>query len=48
MSLRVTFANSITFTLIKEYGEGPGVDIESVLRPVYHVAWGEFVSNETF
>ena len=38
MSLRVTFSNSITFTLINEYGEGAGVDTESVLRSVYHVA----------
>ena len=38
MSLRVTFFNSITFTLINEYGKDAGVEIESVFRPVSDVA----------
>ena len=38
MSLRMTFANSITFTVINEYGKGAAVDTESVFWPIYHVA----------
>ena len=38
MSLRVTFSNSTTFTVINEYGKGPAVAIELVFRPDYHVA----------
>ena len=38
MSLRATLSKSITFTVSNEYGEGAGVEIELVLRPVYHVA----------
>ena len=38
MSLRVTFLNSITFTVINEYGKGPGVEIDLVFWPVYRVA----------
>ena len=38
MSLRATFSNSVTFTVTSEYGKAGGVEIESVFRPVYHVA----------
>ena len=38
MSLRETLSNSITFTLINEYGKGAVVEIETVFWPVYHVA----------
>ena len=38
MSLRVTFSNSITFTLTNEYGKDAGVEIESVVRPVSDVS----------
>ena len=31
MSLRVTFSNSITFTVMNQYGKGCVVQIESVL-----------------
>ena len=48
MSLRVTFSKPITLTVIDEYGEGAVRDIESVFRPVYHVACRVVLSNETF
>ena len=48
MSLRATLSNSITFTVSNEYGEGAGVEIELVLRPVYHVASQGFLWNGTF
>ena len=48
MSLRVIFFNSITFTVITQYGQGTGVKIESVFRPIYHVAWRRGISNGTF
>ena len=48
MSLRVTFSNSIIFKVINEYGRGPVVEIESVFRPVYHVACRRVLSNGTF
>ena len=38
MSLRVIFSNSISLTMINQYGKGAGVDIESVFWPFYHVA----------
>ena len=38
MSLTKTLSNSITFTIINEYGKGTFVEIETVFRPVYHVA----------
>ena len=38
MSLRVTFSNSITFTLMNQYGKGAGIKFESVFRRVYDVA----------
>ena len=38
MSLRVTFSNSITFTMMNEYGKQASIEIESVFRPGYHVA----------
>ena len=48
MSLTVTFANSITFTVIDEYGKGASVEIESVFRPIYQVACLWVISNGTF
>ena len=42
MSLKGTLSNSITFTVINEYGKGAAVEIESIFRPVYHVAYREF------
>ena len=48
MSLRVIFSNSITFTVINEYGKGAAVEIESVFRPVYHVACREVLLNGSF
>ena len=38
MSLRETVSKSIAFTVIKEYGKGVVVHIESVFLPVYQVA----------
>ena len=48
MLLRVTFSNSITFTVINEYGKGVSVVIELVFWPVYHVACRGVISNGTF
>ena len=48
MSLRVTFLNSITFTVINEYGKDAGVGIDSVFWPVYRVACWGVISNRTF
>ena len=48
MSLRVIFSNSITFQVINQYGKDAGVNIESVFRPIYHVAYRGVLSNETF
>ena len=42
------FSNSITFKVINEYGNGASVKIESVFRPVYHVACRGVLSNGTF
>ena len=36
-ALRKTLSNSITFTVINEYGKRAVVDIETVFWPVYHV-----------
>ena len=47
MSLTDTLSNSITFTLINEYGKGVVVEIESVFRPVYHVACQRVLWNST-
>ena len=48
MSLKVTFSNSITFTLINEYDEGSAVGTESVFLAVFHVACRDVLSNGTF
>ena len=38
MLLRGTISNSITFTVINEFGKGAVIEIETVFWPVYHVA----------
>ena len=38
MSLTQTLSNSIMFNMINKYGKGAVVYIETVFRPVYHVA----------
>ena len=38
MACPETLPNSVTFIVINEYGKGAVVDIETVFRPVYHVA----------
>ena len=43
-----TFSNSITFTVINQYGKGPGVKIEAVFLHVYHVACRGVLSNGSF
>ena len=48
MYLRVIFFNSITFTVITQNGKGSGVKIESVFRPIYHVACRGILSNGSF
>ena len=42
------FSDLITFGVINQYGKGAGVKIESVFRPVYHVACRGVLSNESF
>ena len=42
------FFNSITFTVITEDDKSALIQIESVFRPVYHVACREVLSNGTF
>ena len=42
------FFNSITFTVITQDDKGALIKIESVFRPVYHVACREVLSNESF
>ena len=34
--------------MINEYGKGAAVEIESVFRPVYHIACEGVLSNGTF
>ena len=48
MSLRITFSNSITFTVTCDYGKDADVEIESAFRPVYHVVCPGVISNGTF
>ena len=48
MSLRVTFYNSISFTLINQDNKGASVEIESVFRPFYHVACRGVLLNGSF
>ena len=42
------FCNSITFTVITQDDKGALIKIESVFRPVYHVACRGVLSNGTF
>ena len=42
------FYNSITFTVITQDDKGALIKIESVFRPVFHVACQEVLSNGTF
>ena len=42
------FCNAITFTVIIQDDEGALINIESVFRPVYHVACQEVLSNGSF
>ena len=48
MSLRVIFSNSISLTLINQYGKDAGVEIESVFRPFYNVTCRGVLSNGSF
>ena len=48
MLLRGTLSNSITFTVINEYGKGGAIEIQTVFWPVYHVACQGFFYNGTF
>ena len=43
MSLTETLSNSITLTVVNEYDKGPVVEIESVFRPVDHLAYRRFL-----
>ena len=43
-----TFSNSITFTKINKYRKGAVNGIETVFRPVYHVAGRRILWNGTF
>ena len=42
------FYNSITFTVITQDDKDALIKIESVLRPVYHVACRDVLSNKSF
>ena len=42
------FYNSITFTVITQDDKGALIKIESMFRPVYHVACREVLSNGSF
>ena len=42
------FCNSITFTVITRAGKSALIKIESVFRPLYHVACGDVLSNGSF
>ena len=42
------FCNSITFTVNPRAGKSTLIKIESVFRPLYHVACGDVLSNESF
>ena len=42
------FCNPITFTVITQDDKDALIKIESVCRPVYHVASQEVLSNESF
>ena len=48
MSLRETLSNTITLTVMNEYGKGAVVEIETVFGPVYHVACQGVLSNGIF
>ena len=48
ISLKETFSNSVTLTVINKNGEGATVHIPTVLRPVYHVALQRILSSGTF
>ena len=48
MLLRETLSNSITFTVVNEYGKGAVLDIETVFWPVYQVACQGVLCNGTF
>ena len=47
MSLTETLFNSITFTVINEFGKGAAVEIETVFWPVYHIACQRILSKGT-
>ena len=42
------FFNSSTFTVITQDDKGAAINIESLFRPVYHVACREVLSNGSF
>ena len=42
------FCDSITFTVMTQDDKGALINIESVLRPVYHVACREVLSKGSF
>ena len=48
ISLRVTFSNSIAFTVINKYDKPTAVYISTVLGPIYHVACPTVRRSGTF
>ena len=40
------FCNYITITVITRAGKSALIKIESVFRTVYHIGWGDVLSNE--
>ena len=45
---QIDFCDSITFTVITQDDKGALIKIESVFRPVYHVAFRDVLSNGSF
>ena len=45
---KIDFCNAITYTVINHDDKGTLIKIESVFRPVYHVAYRDVLSNGSF
>ena len=45
---KITFPNSIIFTVTCEHGKDAGVETESVFWPICHAACGKVISNGAY
>ena len=45
---QIDFCDAITFTVITQDDKGALIKIESMFRPVYHVAFPDVLSNGSF